>query len=90
MHKELFGNSSPKTYGMSPNQLFFDLQERVVLAVKALTEYKGDMSISDYIQDFSITIGEEQEILLSKRYTPTNTKARRLVKTGWYFNPFIY
>ena len=85
-HKEIFGYSSPRTYGMSPHQRFFDIQERVVLDVKALTERPEGTHIDDYIQDYSINIGED-EILLSKRYVPSDHKTRRLIKTGWYFNP---
>lgn len=83
-HKELFGDSSPKTYGMSPYQRFFDLQERIILDVKALTERPEGTHINDYKQDFSIEIGEKNEILLARRHEPSDNTTRRLVKTGWY------
>ena len=86
-HKELFGDSSLSNYGMSPRQRFFDIQERVVLDVKALIEERPEGThFNDYKQDYSIEVGEENFLLL-KKHTPSDHKVRRLVKTGWYYNP---
>ena len=85
MHKELFGSGTLSQYGLNSHQRFFDIQERVVLDVKALIEYDGNIHppIKDFKQDFSIEIGE-QEYLLSKRVTPTNARARKRIRNGYY------
>ncbi len=84
-HQELFGNGSLENYGMSPHQRFFDIKERIVLDIKALTERPEGTHINDYIQDFSIELGEEN-ILLSRKHVPSDNKVRRMVKSGWYYN----
>lgn len=69
---------------MSSHQRFFDIQERICLDVKALIDKPKDVFIDEFKQDFSIDIGDN-EILLSKRYVPSDNKVKKLVKSGIYF-----
>ena len=84
-HKELFGDSDVKLYGMSPHQRFFDIQERVVLNVKALTNCPEEMHIDDYKQDYVIEVSEEPDftnVLLGRKHMPSDHKVRKKVKSG--------